>query len=199
MRCAASLVAAALAVGWVGTAHGQASKKDAWFADKARAARAAHHHRAPARPAELRPPERVVMLKNLWTNELLPVMPGKPPRPAVVNEFLRCHLQHEHRAMDRRLIGLVLRAARTFHAHLVEIVSGYRSPTYNALLRSQGRQVARESQHMQGRAVDFRLPEISTERLLAFVRAQGLGGVGYYPASRFVHADTGPLRFWKGR
>ena len=101
--------------------------------------------------------------------------------------------------MDRRLIGLILRAVRTFRAHLVEIVSGYRSPAYNALLRGQGRQVAKESQHVQGRAVDFRLPEISTERLLAFVKAQHLGGVGYYPVSKFVHADTGPVRFWKGR
>jgi hypothetical protein len=199
VRLAASLAAATLALGWAAAAHGEASKKDSWFAEKARAARAARHRRAPARPVAPRPPERVVSIRNLWTNELLPVLPGKPPRPAVVNEFLRCHFQHEHRAMDRRLIGLILRAARTFRAHVVEIVSGYRSPAYNAHLRSQGRQVARESQHLQGRAVDFRLPEISTERLVAFVKAQGMGGVGYYPVSRFVHADTGPVRFWKGR
>jgi uncharacterized protein YcbK (DUF882 family) len=196
VRRAAALVTAALTLGWVGAASGQASKKDAWFAEKARAGRAAQHRRTSARPAA---PERPVMLRNLWTNELLPVNPVRPPRPAVVNEFLRCHYQHEHRAMDRRLIGLVLRAARVFRARQVEIVSGYRSPAYNALLRGQGRQVARESQHVQGRAVDFRLPEISTERLLTFVKAQQMGGVGYYPVSRFVHVDTGPVRFWKGR
>jgi uncharacterized protein YcbK (DUF882 family) len=193
---AASLVAAVLALSFAGTARGQTSKKDAWFADKARAARAAHRRaRTPGRSPVL----PVVMLKNLWTNEVLPVMPGKPPGPAMVSEFLRCHYQHERHSMDRRLMALVLRAARTFRARLVEIVSGYRSPAYNAHLRSQGRQVARESQHLQGRAVDFRLPEISTERLLAFVKSQSLGGVGYYPHSRFVHADTGPVRYWKGR
>jgi uncharacterized protein YcbK (DUF882 family) len=198
VKRAASLVVAALALGWVGSAPAETGKKDAWFADKATRSRVARR-RAPARPPAKRPPPRVVTLKNLWTHEALPVTLGRPPRPAVVDEFLRCHHNHERRAMDRRLLALVLQAARTFRAHSVEIVSGYRSPAYNAFLRSQGRQVAKESQHLQGRAVDFRLPEVPTDRLVAFVKAQGLGGVGYYPSSKFVHADTGPVRFWRGR
>jgi uncharacterized protein YcbK (DUF882 family) len=198
VRGAVALLAAALALGWAAPALGETGKKDAWFADKAQRARSARR-RAPARAPARRPPERVVTLRNLWTNEALPVTPSRPPRPALVDEFLRCHHNHERRAMDRRLVALILRAARTFRAQTVEIVSGYRSPAYNAALRGQGRQVARESQHTQGRAVDFRLPDVPTERLLAFVKAQGLGGVGYYPASKFVHADTGPVRFWRGR
>jgi hypothetical protein len=198
VRRAASLVAAALALGWVASALGETGKKDAWFAEKVRRSHAGRR-RAPARLPTRRPPEPLITLRNLWTHEALPVTPRKPPRPGVVDEFLRCHHTHARHAIDRRLIGLILRAARTFHAQTVEIVSGYRSPAYNALLRSEGRQVAKESQHTQGRAVDFRIPEVPTDRLLAFVKAQGLGGVGYYPGSRFVHADTGPVRFWRGR
>jgi uncharacterized protein YcbK (DUF882 family) len=46
--------------------------------------------------------------------------------------------------------------------------------------------------------VDFRLPGIATRKLLRFVRSLHLGGVGYYPESAFVHADVGPVRFWRG-
>ncbi len=79
----------------------------------------------------------------------------------------------------------------TFH-----IVSGYRSPETNALLRENDGGVAAKSLHIEGKAVDFRLPGCSLKTLhKAAVRLQG-GGVGYYPALGFVHVDVGRVRYW---
>ena len=60
----------------------------------------------------------------------------------------------------------------------------------------KGRQVARDSQHTHGNAVDFRVAGVPVHTLRQFVRQRRLGGVGYYPKSQFVHADTGPSRTW---
>jgi len=89
-------------------------------------------------------------------------------------------------------------AAIKFRAPRVEVVSGYRAPKYNLMLRKKGRQVARESQHTQGTAVDFRVHGVHTEALRDFVRGLRVGGVGYYPRTRFIHADTGKVRYWTG-
>jgi len=108
------------------------------------------------------------------------------------------------RGQGRRPRGEVLtplaisRPARRFSADRIEIVSGYRSPKYNLMLRKKGHQVARQSQHTEGHAVDFRIPGVPTQTLLGYVRSLRLGGVGFYPHSRFVHSDTGRVRFWKG-
>jgi len=70
---------------------------------------------------------------------------------------------------------------------------------HNLLLRKKGHQVARDSQHTHGHAIDFFLPNVPTRRLWAWVKAQHLGGVGIYLHSGFVHMDTGPVRFWSGQ
>ena len=80
----------------------------------------------------------------------------------------------------------------------IEVVSGYRSPKYNLMLRKKGHQVAKASQHTEGHAVDFRVRGVPTPVLLRYVRSLRRGGVGFYPHSQFVHSDTGPIRFWKG-
>jgi uncharacterized protein YcbK (DUF882 family) len=67
------------------------------------------------------------------------------------------------------------------------------------MLRKKGHEVARDSQHTYGHAVDFRIPGVATRALLEYVKSLHLGGAGYYPDSEFVHADTGPVRFWAGR
>jgi hypothetical protein len=170
-------------------------KKERWLAEKAVRARRRRGHRG----ARRRPPPPVVVLRNLWTREVLPIVGGHVPRASVVDDFLRCHRTQTRHAMDRRLAPLLLRAARRFHAREVDIVSGFRAPSYNAELRATGHQVARESQHTHGKAVDFRIPGVPIARLVAYVKARRLGGVGVYPESRFVHADTGPVRTWRGR
>ena len=115
------------------------------------------------------------------------------------DEFLRCHYTNQARRMERRLVPVVLGAALHFHKDVVQIVSAYRAPKYNLMLRKKGHEVARQSQHTQGTAVDFRIPGVGTQALLDHVRSLHAGGVGFYPDSAFVHADTGPVRYWTGR
>jgi uncharacterized protein YcbK (DUF882 family) len=66
------------------------------------------------------------------------------------------------------------------------------------MLRKKGHQVARDSQHTHGNAIDFFIPRIPTTRLQAWAKEQKLGGVGLYLQSAFVHMDTGPIRYWSG-
>ena len=116
--------------------------------------------------------------------------------PELVNRFLRCHFTNHEVTMDGRLFGVLVRAARHFKAERVNIVSGFRAPKYNLMLRKKGRRVARKSEHTLGNAVDFRLPGVSTERLSTWARRMKLGGVGYYRDDNFIHVDTGPVRYW---
>ena len=69
----------------------------------------------------------------------------------------------------------------------------------NALLRERGGShagVASHSLHMDGKAIDIRIPGVSLDHLRGAARSLKLGGVGYYPSSNFVHVDTGRVRFW---
>jgi uncharacterized protein YcbK (DUF882 family) len=112
--------------------------------------------------------------------------------------FLRDHYTNQATHMDERLIDVLTVTAHHFSAARIEVVSGYRSPKFNLMLRKKGREVARSSQHTEGHAVDFRIRGVPTKTLLKFVRSLRVGGVGYYPQSQFVHSDTGPIRYWKG-
>jgi uncharacterized protein YcbK (DUF882 family) len=78
----------------------------------------------------------------------------------------------------------------------IEIISGYRSPKTNSLLRSKSNGVAKKSLHMQGRALDIRLKGLHTSKLKNIAASLRQGGVGYYPKSDFVHIDTGRVRCW---
>jgi uncharacterized protein YcbK (DUF882 family) len=77
-----------------------------------------------------------------------------------------------------------------------ELICGYRSPATNAMLRSRSAGVAEHSLHLQGRALDVRLPGVPTARLRDLALGMSRGGVGYYAASDFVHLDNGPVRHW---
>ncbi len=168
------------------------SKKEKLLADK-QARPAVHREEEP--PAEA---QRPISLVNVWTREVLPVDPAHRPQEAEIDRFLRCHFTNQATAMDPRLFDVAMKAAAKFKSVVVEVVSGFRSPKYNLMLRKKGHAVARESQHPLGHALDFRLPGLATKRLLSFVRSLHQGGVGYYPHSEFVHADVGPVRFWRG-
>ena len=76
------------------------------------------------------------------------------------------------------------------------IISGYRSPATNAMLRKSSSGVAKKSMHLLGRAIDIRVPVVNTHRLRNAAVAMRQGGVGYYRTSDFVHLDTGPFRTW---
>jgi uncharacterized protein YcbK (DUF882 family) len=77
-----------------------------------------------------------------------------------------------------------------------EVICGYRSPQTNAMLRSHSTGVAEHSLHMQGRAIDVRLQGFPTARLHELALGMQRGGVGFYPASDFVHLDNGRVRAW---
>ena len=76
------------------------------------------------------------------------------------------------------------------------VICGYRSPQTNASLRARSRGVAEHSLHMEGKAVDIRLPGVPLSTLYKAALELKAGGVGYYPASGFIHIDVGPIRTW---
>ncbi len=79
------------------------------------------------------------------------------------------------------------------------IVSGYRTPQTNAWLRHQlgGQNVAKNSYHMKGQAVDIYVPGVALHKLRNIARSLKAGGVGYYPKKGFIHVDVGPERYWR--
>jgi len=149
-------------------------------------------------PAVGAKPALLVNLYNQWTKEYLAVDPTALPPQAAIDQFLRDHYTNKSTHMDPHLIRFVLDAAAHFHSPRVDIVSGFRHPKFNLILRKKGHQVARDSQHSHGNAVDFFIPHVTTADLHAWARAQKAGGVGLYLESGFVHMDTGPVRYWSG-
>jgi uncharacterized protein YcbK (DUF882 family) len=81
---------------------------------------------------------------------------------------------------------------------VIDVVCGYRTPETNAALRQNSPQtgVAEHSQHMEGHAIDLRVPGVSTAQVRNAALSLHAGGVGYYPVSQFVHVDVGPVREW---
>ena len=78
----------------------------------------------------------------------------------------------------------------------LNIISGYRCPATNAWLRKRSKRVARKSMHLFGQAADIRVAGVRTASLKQVAVSVKGGGVGFYPRSRFVHVDTGPIRYW---
>ena len=116
-----------------------------------------------------------------------------------LNHFLRDWRSQEQTTMDRRLFDILWEVYRDVDGRKpINIISSYRSPATNSMLRRRSSGVARNSQHVLGHAIDFYIPEVPLEQ----VRTAGLrlqrGGVGFYPTSGspFVHLDTGSIRHW---
>ncbi len=78
----------------------------------------------------------------------------------------------------------------------IHLLSGYRSPETNAMLRRRSKNVAKTSLHMKGRAGDIRIPDVNLKNLHKAAKALNAGGVGYYGRSNFVHVDNGRVRYW---
>ncbi len=116
-----------------------------------------------------------------------------------LNQFLRDWRRNEPTKMDPRLFDVVWEAYRSAGARdYIHVVSAYRSPATNSLLRSRSSGVAEKSQHMLGKAMDFFIPGVPLKKLRdAGLRVQA-GGVGYYPrsGSPFIHMDVGNVRHW---
>jgi uncharacterized protein YcbK (DUF882 family) len=147
---------------------------------------------------------RVISLHHTHTDENLTVTFKKNGRYdegalAKINHFLRDWRNDRETTMDPHLFDILWEVQRETGASApVHIVSAYRSPETNSMLRRRSRGVARFSQHMSGKAIDFFIPDAN----LADLRVAGLrlqrGGVGFYPTSGspFVHMDTGSVRMW---
>ena len=103
---------------------------------------------------------------------------------------------HQH-GVDPKLMDILwqiqLRARNT---GTWEVISAYRSPETNAMLRKRSGGVAKKSQHLEGKAIDVRLRGLDTKKLHQIALDLQLGGVGYYAKSDFVHVDTGRVRRW---
>ena len=151
-------------------------------------------HRAPPKVGVK--PAALVNIYNEHTREWLAVDPAAVP--ASEDHFLRDHFTNEWMKMDRKLIPVVVAAAVHFKSGLVAVVSAFRHPKFNLYLRKKGHQVARDSEHTHGNAIDFYVPNVDTKVLQQWAKGQKLGGVGLYLESKFVHMDTGPIRFWTG-
>lgn len=142
-------------------------------------------------------------LFNTHTGERLsvtyrtPVGGYDPAALSDLDHLLRCHYNNEIHPIDPRTLNyLSLLDQHLGGGHDIHIISAYRSPSYNALLQRQGRGVAAHSLHLQGRALDVRIPGVDLHRLQAAALDLARGGVGYYPRSDFVHIDSGPVRRW---
>ncbi len=145
---------------------------------------------------------RTIGLRHLHTGETLKVeyAVGEtylPDALAAVNRLLRDFRTGDVHPIDPGLLDLLHRVARRLDTrHAFEVISGYRSPTTNAALRRRSEGVAARSLHMVGQAIDIRVAGVELVTLRAAALDLKGGGVGYYPASNFVHMDTGRLRRW---
>ena len=156
-------------------------------------------------------------LLDIHTGQLLP-LDGDSPSQAELDHLLADRVTGASQPLDPRLYELLRTLARHHEGARIELVSGFRSPKLNEMLRKKGHPVASHSQHSLGHAVDFRLvlpawppgaigPPIEREPVdpLALEKEiRGLGwegGTGVYLSAtdRFVHADVGPNRRWNGR
>ena len=122
-----------------------------------------------------------------------------------LNHFLRDHRTEDQSHYDPKEFDLLhqLMAKLGKNDSVIDVVCGYRTPWSNNFLRTRGGTaspavtgVAKNSQHMQAKAIDIRVPGVTTAKLRDIALSLHEGGVGYYPVSQFVHVDVGPVRQW---
>jgi uncharacterized protein YcbK (DUF882 family) len=146
--------------------------------------------------------ERTLKFYHTHTGEVLEVAyykQGEYDSEALarIRIFLADWRDGEQRDLDPALMDILWRIQQaTGNSNTWEVISAYRSPQTNEMLRSRSSGVAKKSQHLIGRAIDVRLNGLGLEVLRDTARSLKLGGVGYYPGSDFVHVDTGRVRYW---
>jgi uncharacterized protein YcbK (DUF882 family) len=148
--------------------------------------------------------ERSISLYNIHNGESLKTVYWQdgayiPEAMKEINYILRDRRNGEVEQMDPRLIDLLAQLYGRVNGNKpFYVISGYRSPNTNSYLRkvSAGGGVAKRSLHMQGRAIDIKLPRVSLRHLHNAAVRMKKGGVGYYPNDGFIHVDTGRVRYW---
>ena len=126
---------------------------------------------------------------------------GKYIKDAVkeVNYFMRDWRNDQVKAVDLRTIDIMAASYNMLDvSEPYMLLSGYRSPKTNAMLRSRSRGVAKNSLHMKGQAADLRLSSRSVSQMAKAAMSCRAGGVGQYYRSNFVHMDCGVIRTWRG-
>ena len=114
-----------------------------------------------------------------------------------LNHFLRDWRVEQSTDMDPRLFDIIWEVHRAVGSRApVHIISAYRSPQTNQALRNRSRAVSEQSQHMLGRAMDIRFPDVDAARIREAAMRLQHGGVGFYPGANFVHIDVGNVRAW---
>ena len=155
-----------------------------------------------AKTAQAAPGERTLRLYNTHTGETVRSVfwaEGQfiPDALQDINKVLRDHRNNKIAPIDPQLLVLLNEVSAKFGDNqLVHVISGYRSPESNAKLRANSSGVAKHSMHMDGKAIDIRLPGKDLAQLRKAAMSMRVGGVGYYPDSQFVHMDTGRVRYW---
>lgn len=147
---------------------------------------------------------RTLKFYNLHTKEKVAIDYKKngryiPSGMKQINWFLRDWRKRQETTMDPRLMDLIWEAYRQSGSRgYINVICGFRSPATNNMLRSRSSGVAKESQHTQGRALDFYIPDVPLKKMREIGLKMQVGGVGYYPrsGSPFVHFDVGNARHW---
>jgi uncharacterized protein YcbK (DUF882 family) len=143
---------------------------------------------------------KILNMHNIHTDERLNIKyysSGNYDLKALdeINYFLRCHYTNEVKEIDIGVLDLLCDIKDTVGKEKeIQIISGYRSIAYNELLISQGRNVSRNTLHIQGLAIDFSIEGVSNGKLSRIAKSFAAGGVGKYP--EFVHIDVGRVRYW---
>lgn len=158
---------------------------------------------APSTLAKIKPlPERRLQFYHLHTGEKLTATYWQEGHYIAeqldsINHLLRDHRSGELATMDKNLLDLLFALQKSLgHEGAYQIISAYRSPKTNAMLRNKSKGVAKRSLHMQGKAIDIRLAGADLKDLRRAAVDLRAGGVGYYPKSDFIHVDTGRPRYW---
>jgi uncharacterized protein YcbK (DUF882 family) len=157
---------------------------------------------AAAAAASAAPNERVLRFYNTHTGESLRSIfwaDGQfiPDALKDINKVLRDHRNNQVAQIDPQLLVLLDKVSAQFGSqNVLHVISGYRSPETNQMLHEHSNGVAKHSMHMEGKAIDIRMPGRNLADLHKVAMSLRGGGVGYYPDSQFVHMDTGRVRYW---
>ncbi len=151
------------------------------------------------------PKPRILRLRNINTGDVFVSefngsMGFSATNLQKLNWLLRDKRTNQTHAMDTQLFYKLYQVQGNLGLRNTEIqiICGYRSPASNAKMHKKSRGVAKNSYHMKGKAIDFRIDAVPLVQVKQAAERLNNGGVGYYPRSNFVHIDTGPVRTWRG-
>ena len=161
-------------------------------------------HDEPIRLQPVSTDPRRLAFRNLHTEEMLDAVyweDGKyvPDALDAVNRLLRDFRTGEVHPIEPRLLDILVDLQKGVQSKTpIQVISGYRSSATNAMLNEQSAEVAKRSLHMDGKAIDLYLDDVDLQHLHEAALDLSRGGVGYYPQSKFIHIDVGPVRRWQG-